>query len=60
MEEREDRTVRFPLRMDKELHELLRRAAFLAGKSMHQYVIDAIRREIQKDSSKRGKPLIID
>ena len=46
--------VRFPLRIDKELHEELRRAAFLSGKSIHQYIIDLIRREIASGTKKKG------
>jgi len=45
-----ERTVKFPLRLTPDLHELLRRAAFARCKSMHQYVIDVLRREAERDA----------
>jgi len=45
-----EKTVKFPLRLTPDLHELLRRAAFARRRSMHQYVIDVLRREAEKDA----------
>lgn len=42
--------VNFPLRLPEDLHELLHRAAFAVGKSKHQYCLDAIRKEAERDA----------
>jgi uncharacterized protein (DUF1778 family) len=44
------RYIHFPLRLAPELHDLLHRAAFATGKSKHQYCIDAIRKEAERDA----------
>ena len=44
------RYIHFPLRLTPELHELLHRAAFAVGKSKHQYCVDAIRKEAERDA----------
>jgi len=44
------RYIHFPLRLTPELHDLLHRAAFAVGKSKHQYCVDAIRKEAERDA----------
>lgn len=40
----------FQVKLSDELHELLHKAAFATGKSKHQYILDAIRREAERDA----------
>lgn len=42
--------VSFQLRIPPDLHGLLHRAAFATGKSKHQYCLDAIRKEAERDA----------
>lgn len=42
--------ISFQLRIPPELHGLLHRAAFATGKSKHQYCLDAIRKEAERDA----------
>jgi hypothetical protein len=42
--------IHFPLRLTPDFHDLLHRAAFATGKSKHQYCIDAIRKEAERDA----------
>ena len=55
------RYIHFPLRLTPDFHDLLHRAAFATGKSKHQYCIDAIRKEAERDAqevyrlAKRGQ-----
>lgn len=42
--------VSFQLRIPPGLHGLLHRAAFAVGKSKHQYCLDAIRKEAERDA----------
>ena len=42
----------FPLRLDPQLSEQLTNAAFATKKSKHQYCLDVIRREAEKDCVK--------
>lgn len=44
------RYIHFPLRLTPDFHDLLHRAAFATGKSKHQYCIDAIRKEAERDA----------
>ena len=47
---RKHRYIHFPLRLTPDFHDLLHRAAFATGKSKHQYCIDAIRKEAERDA----------
>lgn len=40
----------FQVKLSDELHEMLHKAAFATGKSKHQYILDAIRKEAERDS----------
>ncbi len=40
----------FQVKLSDELHEMLHKAAFVTGKSKHQYILDAIRKEAEKDA----------
>lgn len=42
--------VSFQLRIPPDLHALLHRAAFAVGKSKHQYCLEAIRKEAERDA----------
>lgn len=42
--------VDFPLRIPKDLHGLLRRAAFARNISMQRYCLEAIRKEAERDA----------
>lgn len=39
--------VKFPLRLPDDLHEAIHLAAFNARKSKHQFILDAIRKELE-------------
>jgi uncharacterized protein (DUF1778 family) len=45
-----EKKIIFPLRLTDEMHELITKAAFVTGKSKHQYCIDAIRKVVEKDA----------
>ena len=45
-----EKRVNFPLRLPLELHDILHKAAFATGKSKHQYCLDAIRKEAERDA----------
>jgi uncharacterized protein (DUF1778 family) len=45
-----DKHITFPLRLPRDLHEFLHKAAFVTGKSKHQYCLDAIRKEAVQDA----------
>lgn len=42
--------ISFQLRIPSDLHALLHRAAFAVGKSKHQYCLEAIRKEAERDA----------
>lgn len=45
-----EKRVNFPLRLPLELHDILHKAAFVTGRSKHQYCLEAIRKEAERDA----------
>lgn len=39
----------FPVRLDEKMHSVLESAAYSEGKSKHQFILDAIEHEAQKE-----------